>query len=107
MTLRKARKMSSTKDLGALTDLEFYDLYEKVWAKAKECLIEANKTCGDNWPRGQAWSQLGGTSKSTFLQEARESMGIDREAFLKRLQEVDGTTYDRICRLWDHMEHES
>lgn len=34
------------------------------------------------WPAGQDWAGLGGTSKSAFLQRARDRAGIDHDEFL-------------------------
>ena len=36
----------------------------------------------NEWPAGQTWSQLNGTSRSIFLKQAREALGIDHELFL-------------------------
>lgn len=69
-----------------LNEAEFIDLYANVVEKAKEILAEDNKTCGDNWPAGQAWENLAGTSKSIFLGRARAAMEVDSKAFLRTVR---------------------
>lgn len=63
----------------------FLDVYAGVIVKAKELLTKANQARGDadDWPAGQKWEQLAGTSKSIFMHQAREAIGIDHETFLK------------------------
>ncbi len=56
--------------------------YAAVCALAVKLLEEDNRTCGDNWPAGQSWDELGGSSKSIYLHRARELAGISHADFL-------------------------
>ena len=61
-------------------------------ALAKELLAKDNMTCGTNWPAGQEWGDLVGSSRSTYMRLARERAGItDHNSFLApvRSGEVD------------------
>jgi hypothetical protein len=50
---------------------------------AKVCLDKANSEAEPGaWPAQQEWDDLGSTSKSTFLREAREMAGIAHDEFL-------------------------
>lgn len=54
---------------------------------AKVCLDKANAEAEPGaWPAGQEWDGLGGSSKSTFLREAREMAGIPHEEFLEGIR---------------------
>ena len=52
------------------------------YALAVKLLADDNRTCGDNWPAGQSWDDLGGSSKSVYLHRARELAGIPHADFL-------------------------
>ncbi len=65
---------------------EFLELYAKVVLKATELLIRKNEICGEDWPAGQQWDQLGGSSKAIFMKEAREELLIDNDRFLARVR---------------------
>ena len=56
--------------------------YAAVCALAVKLLEEDNRTCGDNWPAGQSWDDIGGSSKSIYLHRARELAGIPHADFL-------------------------
>ena len=56
--------------------------YAAVCALAVKLLDEDNKICGKNWPAGQSWNDLSGSSKSIFLHRARDLAGIPHDAFL-------------------------
>lgn len=64
-----------------MTEKEFIAQYKKVVAKARRELAKDNKTCGDNWPAGQLWVDLGGSSRAIFMTKARKALGIDEESF--------------------------
>jgi len=70
-------------------EAEFLDLYARVVAKAKECLAEANAKRVDpgDWPTGMKWEELVNTSKSIFMNRARDAMGIDHDWFLRTVRE--------------------
>lgn len=85
-----------------LTEEQFVELYGKVVAKAKELLAERNKVCGDNWPAGQSWDGLGGSSKGIFMTTAREALEIDGIAFLKIVRNwpFSEAAWDKIDELF-------
>jgi hypothetical protein len=47
-------------------------------ALAKRCLEDANRDreAPNDWPSGQSWDDLGGTSKSSFRHRAWEEAGL-------------------------------
>lgn len=71
--------------LSELAEEAFLDVYAGVVVKAQELLVKANhaRPTPDEWPAGQKWTELAGTSKSMFMHQAREALGIDHDAFLK------------------------
>ncbi len=64
----------------------FIILYEQVSSLAHRILREDNLTCGKNWPAGQEWDQLAGSSKDIFMRRARKALLIDNDAFLSVLR---------------------
>lgn len=68
-----------------MNDTHFRWLYAAVVNLAIRKLEEANaKAVGpEDWPMGQTWTQLGGTSRSTFMDRARAELGIPRDEFLE------------------------
>lgn len=48
---------------------------------AKYHLRDANASCGDDWPAGQEWNELGHTSQHAFMRAAREDAGIPHEEY--------------------------
>ena len=66
----------------ALDTRLFRWLYAAVVNVAKDELRQANEGCGTNWPMGQTWEQLGGSSRGTFMHAARERLGIPHDEFL-------------------------
>lgn len=58
--------------------------YQLLLALAKRKLAEANTNLADpnEWPAGQQWHEMNGTSHSIFLRQAREEAGLPHEAFL-------------------------
>lgn len=66
-------------------------------AKAKLAERNSNLVDKEEWPAGQTWNQLGNTSKSIFLMEAREAAGISHEEFLEGIR--DGS-YD-VDDIWE------
>ena len=61
--------------------------YAAVVALAMDELEAANsEALPGEWPLGQDWSGLGGTSRSTFMRRARDRVGIDHDAFLAPLR---------------------
>lgn len=62
--------------------------YAAIVALAKRKLKEANETREneDDWPGGQEWNDLAGTSKSIFLHQAREEAGIPHDEFLEGIR---------------------
>jgi hypothetical protein len=81
----------------------FHWAYAALVALAKMCLAEANREReGErNWPAGQTWDELNGSSRSIFMQQAREKAGIPRDEFLALVQH-DYTNDDVLDRLWDN-----
>lgn len=82
----------------------FLDVYAGVVVKAKELLVKANHTrpTPDEWPAGQKWTELAGTSKSIFMSKARAILGIDEESFLKtaRIWPYSAEGMDELNRLF-------
>ena len=68
--------------ISIMPEADFLKLYAKVVDKARALLAERNKTCGDNWPAGQDWDGLGGSSKSIFMISARKALLVDDDEFL-------------------------
>lgn len=65
-------------------------------------LDEANRTAVDNeWPRGQSWDDLAGSSRSAFMHIARKSAGITDAAWREVFEpEVD----DRMVDIWERKQ---
>lgn len=79
VALRSLRAAPSDKDQAISA---FRWAYAAVCALAVKLLEEENKACGENWPAGQSWDELGGTSKAVYLRRAREISGIPHDDFL-------------------------
>ena len=62
--------------------------YQLLMALAKRCLAETNTSLEDKreWPAGQEWDELVGSSQSIFLRQARDEAGIDHDEFLAPLR---------------------
>jgi len=58
--------------------------YQLLLALAKRRLKDANdeREHPNDWPAGQEWDELSGSSQKTFLRGAREEAGIPHEEFL-------------------------
>lgn len=78
----EANKDGAATGLALATGSEFRWAYAAVCALAVKLLAEDNRTCGKNWPAGQSWDDLGGSSKSAYLHRARELAGIPHADFL-------------------------
>lgn len=66
--------------------------YQLLLAFAKHLLARANaEREGFDWPAGQEWNGLVGTSHSIFLRNARDAAGINHDEYLEGIR--DGT-YD-------------
>lgn len=63
---------------------------------------EKNKRDGDpgNWPAGQGWKDMGGTSHSIFLHRVREEAGIDTKKYLDIIR--NDTDID-VEELWNEL----
>lgn len=59
-------------------------LYRSQMTLAVMCLDEANRNREDanDWPAGQKWNQMVGSSHAIFCRRAREKAGIDHNAYL-------------------------
>lgn len=70
--------------------------YALLLALAKRCLADANAECAGtrNWPAGQEWHELVGTSHAVFLRQAREEAGVPHEAFLELVRSGRIDVYD-------------
>lgn len=44
--------------------------------------MNSERTAENNWPAGQEWDDINGSSRSIFLRMAREKAGIDNDEFL-------------------------
>ena len=58
--------------------------YVFLVALAKRILKERNEELKDpdEWPAGQEWEDLNGSSKASFLRHARDEAGISHDEFL-------------------------
>jgi hypothetical protein len=90
------------------TDLEkqlWEMLYRSQMALAVMCLDEANRNLEDpqDWPCGQQWYELVGSSHAIFSRRAREKAGIDHNIYLGILRnnedaaEISGSIYDELA----------
>lgn len=77
--------------------------YQLLLALAKRRLADANvnlESPGD-WPGGQEWHEMVGSSHSIFLHAARDEAGIPHEEFLEFIRngtyDVDDL-YDDACQ---------
>ena len=75
-------------------------------ALAKRNLADANKTCGDDWPAGQKWHQLGPSSQGVFMQKARAEAGIPDAPYLVIVRS-DTNNADNLTEVWDTLIAES
>lgn len=65
--------------------------YAAVVALAKRNLQQMNdeRERPNDWPGGQEWSDLAGTSKSICLRRAREEAGIPHDEFLDGIRSCE------------------
>lgn len=70
-------------------ELAFRRQYVVVLLQAKGRLRLMNELVGQSgeWPAGQEWASLGGSSRAVFMREAREVLGIDDDTFLEPIRE--------------------
>jgi hypothetical protein len=73
------------------TDLEkqlWEMLYRSQMALAVMCLDESNRSreSENDWPAGQEWDEMVGSSHAIFCRTAREKAGIDHDAYLEILR---------------------
>jgi hypothetical protein len=63
-------------------------LYKSQLALAKVCLEERNRSREEenDWPAGQTFTELGGSSKATFFGTARDVAKIDHDKYLHILR---------------------
>lgn len=86
-----------------MTEEEFIRQYKKVVARARRCLAKDNKTCGDNWPAGQSWWDLAGSSRAIFMTRARKELGIDEETFKATVRKwpYSDSGWEEIEKIYD------
>lgn len=79
------------KDYQAIATRNFRWAYQLLIALAKRRLADANATreSKDDWPAGQEWHEMVGTSHSIFLRGAREEAGIPEEAFMGVIRSLE------------------
>lgn len=72
-------------DYKAIAKRNFRWAYQLLLALAKRRLAEANAAREDDndWPAGQEWHEMVGSSHSIFLRGAREEAGIPEDAFIR------------------------
>lgn len=77
----------------------YRQVYAAVVAEAVRCLAQANAEAEPGeWPDQQSWGDLGNTSRSVFMRQARERLGIvDHDAFLVLVR----TGVVDVDDLWD------
>lgn len=72
---------------------------------AKRELADANATCGDRWPAGQEWHELGHTSQHAFMRRAREAAGIPHAEYRTLIEAVMSTDEaEALDALWTELE---
>ena len=66
-------------------------LYRSQMALAIMCLDEANRKRENeaDWPAGQEWNEMVGSSHAIFCRIAREKAHIDHEAYLDILRNIE------------------
>ena len=70
-------------DGSTVEETNFRWAYAAIVELAKiELEIENSVAAPGEWPAGQDWDGLGGSSKSIFLHRARERVGIPHDKFL-------------------------
>jgi hypothetical protein len=75
---------------------------------AKRELADANATCGDCWPAGQEWHELGHTSQHAFMHRAREAAGIPHAEYRALIEAVMSTDEaEALDALWTELERPS
>lgn len=80
-------------------------LVRALVALAKRELADANATCGDNWPAGQEWHELGHTSQHSFMHRAREAAGIPHAEYRALIEAVMNTDEaEALDALWTELE---
>jgi hypothetical protein len=72
---------------------------------AVKCLDETNRTVEPGeWPNGQEWENLVGTSRSVFLHKARQLAGINHSEWRAVIEpQID----DRMVDIWDRKQQAS
>lgn len=65
--------------------------YQLLLALAKRLLADANRDreSEDDWPAGQEWHEMVGTSHSVFLRGARKEAHIPEEAFMGLIRSLE------------------
>lgn len=72
---------------------------------AKRELAKANQTCGDCWPAGQEWNELGPSSQHAFMHRAREAAGIPHEQYRDLIAIATmGPDADSLDALWTELD---
>lgn len=72
---------------------------------AKRELAERNKTCGDCWPAGQEWDELGPSSQHTFMHTAREAAGIPHDQYRELIALASmGPEGEALDALWIELD---
>ena len=97
--LDKIREMGTTKQ--ELAEM----LLKALVALAKRHLKEANENnekygTPDNWPAGQGWKDMVGTSHSIFLMKARSEAGIDTQKYLDIIRNDNEINMEEV---WDEL----
>ncbi len=72
-------------------------------ALAARILEERNKTCGDNWPAGQQWNDLGHTSQHAFMRAAREECGIPHDAYREAVEQAMVKAGIPLDEVWEEV----
>lgn len=72
---------------------------------AKRELADANATCGECWPAGQEWHELGHTSQHAFMHRAREASGIPHVEYRELIEAAMSTDEaEALDALWTELE---
>jgi hypothetical protein len=82
-------KVCAEHRLNVHTEAQFIELYQRVVEQAVIELDKANeeRTEPNEWPAGQRWNELAGSSQASFMRRARETLSVDHDDFLTKVRE--------------------
>lgn len=80
-------------------------LVRALVALAKRKLSEANESCGECWPAGQQWNELGGSSQHAFMRAALSESGIPDAEYREMIDDLlSKDTNGEFDSLWKELD---